>query len=327
MEKTIRLETPTSHQPDEERRRGREPLKRKRPLTWPSSWTSLPEDVQDVWQNEGIEDVTDPQTLYMSVHELHGHLGEKGISTTHCEKAAAHWADTARAVATARSSGGPAREEELREPPPTTTIVATKKRCSKPKFINGPGLFEQQWRAKEEMKATWAAQRQGMQPAASMRLEEVWDICTRAGSSSTVHREVTGEELDILRGLFLQPIKRYADSLAGRLATWRRWEKWCENHEARDAKSAFRPTDITMGRYLLEIAPTGATAATQAMAGLRWWATHLGIDLRSALQPPHPGLPPEEAWAYHDASGGHAAHSHRPAQNHCREPGHQRHLR
>ena len=33
MEKVIWLETPTSHQPDEERRRGREHLTRKRPLT------------------------------------------------------------------------------------------------------------------------------------------------------------------------------------------------------------------------------------------------------------------------------------------------------
>ena len=71
----------------------------------------------------------------------------------------------------------------------------------------------------------------------------------------------------------------YADSLVGRLATWRRWEKWCENHEVRDAKSAFRRTDITLGKYFLEIAPNGATAATQTVAGLRWWATNLGIDL------------------------------------------------
>ena len=67
--------------------------------------------------------------------------------------------------------------------------------------------------------------------------------------------------------------------MAGRLATWGRWEKWCENHEVRDTKSAFRPTDITMGKHLLEIAPNGATAATQTVAGFRWWATHLGIDL------------------------------------------------
>ena len=65
----------------------------------------------------------------------------------------------------------------------------------------------------------------------------------------------------------------------GYVATWRRWEKWCQNHEVRDAKCAFRPTDITMGRYFLEIAPNGATAATQTVAGLRWWATHMCIDL------------------------------------------------
>ena len=278
-----------------------------------------------MWQDEGIEDVSDLQTFYTSVHELHEHLGKKGISTTHCEKAVAHWADTAPAVATARSSGGPTREEEPREPPPTTTIVATKKLCRKPKFINGPGLFEHQWRAKEAMKATRAVQRQGTQTAASMHFEEVWDIYTRAGSSGTLHREVMGEERDVLRDLVLQPIKRYTDSLAGRLATWRRWEKWRENHEVRDAKSAFRPTDTTMGKYLLEIATNGAAAATQTVAGFRRWATHLGIDL--ALSPPHPGLPLEEAWTYHEASGGHASHSHQPAQNRCREPRHQGHLR
>ena len=84
MEKVIWLETPTSHHPDEERRRGREHITRMRFLTWPSSWTSLPEDVQDVWQDEGIEDVSDLQTFYTSVHEIHQHLGKIGTSTTHC---------------------------------------------------------------------------------------------------------------------------------------------------------------------------------------------------------------------------------------------------
>ena len=60
-------------------------------------------------------------------------------------------------------------------------------------------LFEHQWRAKEAMKATRAVQRQGTQPVASMHLQEVWDIYTRAGSSSTLHREVVGEERDVLR--------------------------------------------------------------------------------------------------------------------------------
>ena len=67
MEKVLWLETPTSHHPDEERRRGREHLTQKRPLTWPSSWTPLPEDVQDVRQNGGIQDVSDLQTFYTSV--------------------------------------------------------------------------------------------------------------------------------------------------------------------------------------------------------------------------------------------------------------------
>ena len=58
------------------------------------------------------------------------------------------------------------------------------------------------------MKATRAVQRQGTQTAASMHLEEVWDIYTRAGSSSTLHREVTGEDRDVLRVLVLQTIKR-----------------------------------------------------------------------------------------------------------------------
>ena len=59
MEKIIWLETPTSHHPDKEQRRGQEHPMRKRPPTLPTSWTSLPEDVQDVWQDEGIEDVAD----------------------------------------------------------------------------------------------------------------------------------------------------------------------------------------------------------------------------------------------------------------------------
>ena len=279
METVIWIQAPTPSRPGEGGQRGQELPRRERPPTWPTSWATLPPDVQDVWQDEGIEDVSDLQTFYTSGRELRGHLGKRGIPPAHCDEAEAHWADTSRSVTTSRSSQRPTREEEPRAMPSTTTTVASKKRCRKPKFINGPGLFEQQWHAQEALRTARAAQRQGTQPATSTHLQEVWDIYTRAGSVSTLHREVTEAERDVLKDLILQPIRRYADSLAGRLATWRRWEKWCESHEMRNTESAFRPTDITMGKYLLEIAPNGTTAATQTVASLKWWATHLGIDL------------------------------------------------
>ena len=65
--------------------RGRRQISRPRPTTWPSSWPSLPQDVQDVWRHEGIEDVMDLQTFYTSVQELHDHLGKNGIFPAHYE--------------------------------------------------------------------------------------------------------------------------------------------------------------------------------------------------------------------------------------------------
>ena len=94
MEKVIWLETPALRRPDAEHQRGQRHPTRSRPSTWPRSWTTLPEDVQDVWQDEGIEDTSGLQTFYMSARELHDHLGKKNISPVHCEEATAHWADT-----------------------------------------------------------------------------------------------------------------------------------------------------------------------------------------------------------------------------------------
>ena len=188
METVIWIQAPTPSRPGEGGQRGQELPRRERPPTWPTSWATLPPDVQDVWQDEGIEDVSDLQTFYTSGRELREHLGKRGITPTCCEEAEAHWADASRSVATSRSSQRPTREEEPRAMPPTTTTVASKKRCRKPKFINGPGLFEHQWHAQEAMRTTRAAQRQGTQPATSMHLQEVWDIYTRAGSVSTLPR-------------------------------------------------------------------------------------------------------------------------------------------
>ena len=56
------------------------------------------------------------------------------------------------------------------------------------------------------MRATRAVQRQGTQPAASPHLQEVWDIYICAGTSSTLHREVTEAERDVPKDFILQPI-------------------------------------------------------------------------------------------------------------------------
>jgi hypothetical protein len=110
----------------------------------------------------------------------------------------------------------------------------------------------------------------------------VWNIYQRAGKASTFHRAGTDE--DTLKALLLRPVARYADSLPARLAAWRRWEKWTTAQQPGNAQAPFKPADVLMGRFLMEVDKGGTTAASQAWAGLKWWSDRLGLDL--ALQSP-----------------------------------------
>ena len=112
--------------------------------------------------------------------------------------------------------------------------------------------------------------------------DRVWGIYLRAGKTSTLHR--TGSDENALKTLLLRPIARYADSLPARLAAWRRWERWASAQQPGSVQTPFKPTDILMGKFLMEVDKGGATAASQAWAGLKWWSDRLGLEL--ALQSP-----------------------------------------
>ena len=111
-------------------------------------------------------------------------------------------------------------------------------------------------------------------------LDEVWEIYLRAGTKSALHRKVEGQDKMVLKDLILKPVGRYADSLAGRLTAWRRWETWVFDQPYGLGGSAFQPSDLLMGKYLSEVDQGGPTAASQAWAGLKWWATRLGLNLQ-----------------------------------------------
>jgi hypothetical protein len=66
-----------------------------------------------------------------------------------------------------------------------------------------------------------------------------------------LHREVEGQDKMTLKNLTLKPMSCYADSLAGKLDTWRRWETWAmsQSHEA--GGSAFKPSDFLASNYFI----------------------------------------------------------------------------
>ena len=123
-----------------------------------------------------------------------------------------------------------------------------------------------------------AAQSQGLRPATQGHLDEVWEVFRRAGRASQMYRNTQGDEEQVLKDLILQSVTRFADSLASRLAAWRRWEAWALS-QGKGPNIAFKPTDLMLGKYLREISRGGPTAAKQAWASLKWWATKLGLTM------------------------------------------------
>ena len=195
-----------------------------------------------------------------------------------------HWKDAARAS----STEAPPRMADPPMGPPlkvrTTEKPLSKKRVGPPRQHNEPGLVHIKWHAKQKLKEQNAVKAQGLDPARGEHLDAVWTLYLRAGRRSSLWRPVKKEEGESFKILLLRPITRYADSMPSRLAAWKRWETWVLGQGINDPGAPFKPTDLLMGRYLLEVEKGGPTAAAQAWAGLRWWAERLGLNL--ALQTP-----------------------------------------
>ena len=254
------------------------PSSSKAPSTWPTSWASLPDDVQRHWIDEGIESLDDLKSFYTSPEELHAELTKVGVPEQHRNMALTTWRDTARALATARPPSTPSSSS--RTPGATAPDQRLPVKLKKgPMMLNAPGLWHMRWQQKEREKAEKATRAQGLQPACTEHMEQVWTLFLRAGKASSLYRDLPKEEEPIFKNLLLRPIRRYPDSMQARLAAWRRWETWVATQPTELQLSPFKPGDYAVGKYLRGVEEGGPTAAANAWAGLKWWATRLGLDL------------------------------------------------
>jgi hypothetical protein len=253
------------------------------PPTWPKAWARLPLAVQEVWIKEGIEDNADLLGVYTSDAEIHEMLEKEGIPKPERDQAVAQWRDSGRVFATATSSTEEKEMAKKPSAPPVPQGSFGKKRRMAPKILNAPGIAHLQWQKKQVAQTAKAVAKQGLGPAENEHLENIWGMFLRAGRASSLRRDVREGDEEAYKCLILKPFERYSDSLQPRLTAWKRWEAWVRGQES-DPASAFRPTDVMVGKFLLEVDRGGPTAASQAWQGLKWWATRLGLDL--ALESP-----------------------------------------
>ena len=219
---------------------------------------------------------------YTSEKDLTEELEKAGAPKTDCPLAITFWKNAPRDI---RQLSGvkPAVVQprlSLRQVPDDEPMA--KRRRGPPKQLHEPDLFHVRWMEKDFLKQQRSARSQGLQPAHPEHFNEVWDIYLRAGKASTFRR--AGADESTLKAFLLRPIARYADSMPARLAAWRRWEKWATAQQPEDMQAPFKPTDILRGKLFMEVDKGGATAASQAWAGLKWSPDRLGFEL--ALQSP-----------------------------------------
>ena len=249
------------------------------PTTWPRSWATLPLVLKQAWADEGIEDAQDLSGFYSTEQEVLAAAKGLGIEQGDAQQAADRWKDSRRGHGSAGSRGrtpAMAAVEPVPELGTRRPILKPKKRAG-PVQMNAPGLWHRQWQQKEAEKAERARRAQGAIEPRPEQLEPVWELYRRAGRRTTMYKEVDEEKVADLKNLVLKPFARFADSLSSRLAAWRRWEAWMETHEPE--LSPFRPGDVAMGRYLLQVDKGGPTAANQAWAAMRWWEQKMGLEL------------------------------------------------
>ena len=254
------------------------PSSRTTPGTWPRSWASLLDDIKRIWTDEGIESLDDLKSFYTSSEELHAELAKVGVPQPHRDMALTAWRDTTRALATVKRQNTPSSSSIAPRPavPNQQFLVKLKKG---PMIINAPGLWYLRWQKNERKKAEKATRAQGLQPACTEHMEQVWALFLRAGKSSSLYRNLPKVEEPIFKNLLLRPIRRYPDSMQARFAAWKRWETWVATQPAELQLSPFKPGDYAVGKYLQGIEAGGPTAAANAWAGMKWWATCLGLDL------------------------------------------------
>ena len=246
--------------------------------TWPTSWASLPDDVRRIWIDEGIESLDDLKSFYTSSGELHAELEKVGLPQPHRDMALTAWRDTTRALATTKRQSTPSSSSQAPRPTvPNQRFPVKLKRG--PVIINAPGLWNLRWQKNESEKAKKATRAQGLQPACAEHMEQVWALFLHAGKASSLYRNLLKNDEPIFKNLLLRPIRRYPDSTQARLAAWKGWETWVTTQPDELQLSPFKPGDYAVGKYLQEVEGGGPTAAANAWAGLKWWATRLGLDL------------------------------------------------
>ena len=226
----------------------------------------------------GIESLDELKSFYTSSEELRAELAKVGVPQPHRDMALTAWRDTTRALATAKRQSTPSSSNQTPRPtvPDQRFPVKLKKG---PMIINAPGLWYLRWQKNEREKAEKATRAQGLQPTCTEHMEQVWALFIRAGKASSLYRNLPKNEEPIFKSLLLRPIRRYPDSMQARLAAWKRWGTWVTTQPAELQLSPFKPGDYAVGKYFQEVEAGGPTAADNAWAGLKWWATRLGLDL------------------------------------------------
>ena len=225
------------------------PPSRTTPGTWPMSWASLPDDIKRIWTDEGIESLEDLKSFYTSSEELHAELTKACVPQPHRDMALTAWRDTTRALATANKRQNTPSSSSIT---PRLTVPNRQfpvKLKKGPMIINAPGLWHLRWQKNEREKAEKASKAQGLQPACTEHMEQVWALFLRAGKSSSLCRNLLKDEEPIFKNLLLRPTRRYPDSMQARLAAWKRWETWVATQPAELQLSPFKPGDYAAGKY------------------------------------------------------------------------------
>ena len=154
----------------------------------------------------------DLRSFYASSGELHAELAKVGVPQPHKDMALTAWRDTARALATTKRQNTLSSSSQT--PRPTVPNQRFPEKLKKGlMIINAPGLWYLRWQKNVREKAKKATRAQGLQPACTEHMEQVWALFLCAGKASSLYRNMPKNEEPILKNLLLRPIRRYPDSM------------------------------------------------------------------------------------------------------------------
>lgn len=187
--------------------------------SWPWRWCCASQAVQRLWLSDGVEGPTDLVTLYTSAAQVRADLVARHVEDEEVNSGVLAWQDAPRAMAflAFRAQAPPTATAPPRREPPT---VRRGRRSVRPS---------------------------GVRRGAHMNIEdEVWQVLIDAGRASDLYeRHSDPGTAEMARTLFLRPLRRFQDSIHGRLASWRRWSNWMHRHSA--GADQYAPNEVQLG--------------------------------------------------------------------------------